>query len=77
MGRDSQTVEPDSYVFANGFFPLPAECANSSEDLVLEIRTTVEDINDITKGQCKLVPKRWKHVRETDSWFYYPQHPVP
>lgn len=75
-GNSVYEAEPNSYFFANGCFTLPQECATSKEDLVLEIQSTVQDINDLTKGQFKLVPKRWKYVRETDTWFYYPQRLV-
>ena len=76
-GKSVYEVEPNSYVFANGCFTLPKECADSKEDLVVEIRATVTDVNDIGKGELKLLPKRWKYVRETNSWFYYPQRERP
>jgi hypothetical protein len=70
-------AEPESYVFANGCFTLPAECATNKEELILEIRAVVEDVNDPSKGRYKLLPKRWKYIRETNSWSYYPQHTIP
>ena len=70
-------MEPNSYVFANGCFTLPKECAESKEELVVEIRATVTDVNDIGKGELKLLPKRWKYVRDNSTWFYYPQRERP
>lgn len=75
-GTNVYEVEPMSYLFANGCFSLPKECAESKDELILEIRATVEDINDPEKGQHKLVPRRWKYVREHNLWSYYPQRPV-
>jgi hypothetical protein len=72
-GTNVYEVEPNSYLFANGCFTLPHECARSNKELILEIHTTVEDINDPEKGEHKLLPKRWKYVRERNSWSYYPQ----
>jgi hypothetical protein len=69
-------VEPGSYVFANGCFSLPQECATSKDELILEIRATVEDINDPQKGEHKLLPRRWKYIREHNAWSYYPQRPI-
>ena len=76
-GKSFYDVEPESYVFANGCFTLPIECDIIKEQLILEIRATVEDVNDLTKGKYKLLPSRWKYVRKTNAWSYYPQHPVP
>ena len=76
-GNSVYEVEPNSYLFANGCFTLPKECADSKEDLVVEIRVLVTDANDIGKGELKLLPKRWKYVRENNSWFYYPQRGRP
>jgi len=75
-GTKAYEVEPKSYLFGNGCFSLPQECAVSKDDLILEIRTTVEDINNPEKGQHKLVPRRWKYVREDNAWSYYPQRPM-
>lgn len=66
-------VEPNSYVFANGCFTLPAICATSDDDLILEIRASVEDTNDPRKGEYKLIPRRWKYIRTSDTWSYHPQ----
>jgi hypothetical protein len=76
-GTNAYDVEPKSYLFANGCFSLPQECAVSKDDLILEIRATVEDINNPEKGHHKLVPRRWKYVREHNTWSYYPQRPTP
>jgi len=75
-GINAYEVEPKSYLFANGCFSLPQESAISKDELILEIRATVEDINNPEKGQHKLVPRRWKYVREYDTWSYYPQRPM-
>jgi len=72
-GTDVFEVEPQTYVFANGCFSLPNACALSEDELILEIQATVEDINDPEKGEYRLVPRRWKYVREHDAWSYYPQ----
>jgi len=73
-GTEVIDVEPQSALFGNGCFTLPEICAVSKDDeLILEIRAKVEDINDPEKGQYKLVPQRWKYVRETNTWSYYPQ----
>jgi len=75
-GTNPYEAEPNSYVFANGCFTLPQICAVSKDELILEIRTIVEDINDPKKGEHKLVPRRWKYVREHGIWSYYPQRPM-
>jgi hypothetical protein len=75
-GSNFYDAEPESHVFANGCFTLPSECATSKEELILDIRATVEDVNDPSKSKYKLLPKRWKYIRETNMWSYYPQHPV-
>jgi len=72
-GNSIYEVEPNSYVFANGCFTLPSICATSKDELILEIRATVEDINDLTKSEYKLIARRWKYVRENSTWSYYPQ----
>ena len=74
-GTDVYDVEPQTYLFANGCFSLPEACAVSKDELILEIQATVEDINDPKKGEYKLVPRRWKYVREQDVWSYHPQRP--
>jgi len=75
-GTNPYEVEPMSYLFANGCFSLPKKCADSKDELILEIRATVEDINDPEKSQYRLVPRRWKYVREQNVWSYYPQRPM-
>jgi hypothetical protein len=75
-GTNEYPVEPRMYVFANGCFSLPQECATSKDELILEIRATVKDVNDPQKGEHKLLPRRWKYVRELDGWSYYPQQPI-
>ena len=76
-GINPYYVEPKSHLFANGCFSLPQECATSKDDeLILEIRATVEDVNDHEKGKHELLPSRWKYVREHDAWSYYPQRPI-
>jgi len=72
-GMSVYEVEPYSYLFANGCFTLPQECAQSNKELILEIHSTVEDANDPKKGEHKLFPKRWKYIRERNAWSYYPQ----
>jgi len=75
-GTNPYTVEPRMFVFANGCFSLPQECATSKDELILEIRATVKDVNDPQKGEHKLLPRRWKYVRELNGWSYYPQQPI-
>lgn len=72
-GKKSYPAEPNSVVWTNGTFTLPGECASSNEELVLEIRSTVIDVNEPQKGEHKMLPSIWKYVREGDYWFYYPQ----
>lgn len=74
-GTNEYEAEPKSYVFANGCFTLPQECANSNQELILEIHTIVEDINEPQKGEYKVIPRRWKYIREENQWSYYPQKP--
>jgi hypothetical protein len=76
-GNSIYEVEPNSYLFANGCFTLPAVCATSEDELILEIRAAAEDINNPEKGEHELVPRRWKYVRETNTWSYYPQRLMP
>ena len=72
-GKSVYSAEPFSPFFGNGCFSLPEICAKSNDELIIEIRATVEDINDPSKGKYKLIPKRWKYVRESNTWSYYPQ----
>jgi hypothetical protein len=72
-GKSVYSAEPFSALFGNGCFTLPEICASSNNELILEIRATVENINDLRKGKYKLIPKRWKYVRESNTWSYYPQ----
>ena len=69
MVSSAYEAEPNSYVFANGCFTLPKECADSKEDLVVEIRATVTDINDIAKGEQRLCPKRWNTLEKLTVGF--------
>lgn len=75
-GTNVYPVEPRTWLFGNGFFSLPQVCATSKDELILEIRATVEDVNDSEKGEHKLLPSRWKYVRELNAWSYYPQQPI-
>lgn len=74
-GTNPYYVEPMSALFGNGCFTLPQKCATSKEELILEIRAIVLDVNDTEKGEYKLLPSRWKYVRERNIWSYYPQQP--
>ncbi|MCJ7559260.1 DUF4062 domain-containing protein [Candidatus Bathyarchaeota archaeon] len=74
-GTYEYPVEPRSALFGNGCFSLPQRCATSKEELILEIRATVLDVNDTEKSEYKMLPSRWKYVREHDAWSYYPQRP--
>ena len=76
-GNSVYPVEPNSYLFANGCFTLPKICATSNDELVLEIRATVEDTNDLKKGKYRLIPRRWKYNRRSNSWSYHPQMLMP
>lgn len=71
-GNHPYGVEPKSPVFGNGCFSLPQVCATSKDELVLEIRAIVEDVNDPEKGEYKLLPSCWKYAREYDTWSYNP-----
>jgi hypothetical protein len=76
-GKRAFPTEPMRPIFLNGHFSLPPECATSKEDeLILEIRAAVEDVNSPQKGIHKLLPRRWKYVREFNEWSYYPQQPI-
>ncbi|MCW4010713.1 MAG: hypothetical protein NWF05_08855 [Candidatus Bathyarchaeota archaeon] len=72
-GRSIYPVEPNSPIFINGCFTLPSICATSNAELILEIRATVEDTNDLTKGKYRLIPRRWKYNRRSNTWSYHPQ----
>lgn len=74
-GTNEYLAEPNRPLWGNGCFTLPAECARSKKELILEIRATVVDVNDPQKGEYVLLPKRWKYIRETNSWSYHPQIP--
>jgi hypothetical protein len=76
-GKSVYPVEPNSWVFANGCFTLPRICATSNDELILEIRSTVQDMNDLKKGQYKLIPRRWKYNRKSETWSYHPQELMP
>jgi hypothetical protein len=68
-------VAPYDWLFGNGCFSLPQECAASEKELILEIRAFVLDVNDKEKREYEVSPSRWKYVREMNSWSYYPQEP--
>ena len=74
-GTKPYDVAPMNWLFGNGCFTLPHECASSKDELILEIRAFVLDINDAEKGEYKVSPSRWKYVRKSDNWSYYPQQP--
>ena len=74
-GTTPYNVAPMDALFGNGCFTLPSECATSEDELILEIRAFVLDVNDIEKGEYEVSPSRWKYVREMNSWSYYPQEP--
>jgi hypothetical protein len=74
-GKKSYSAEPNSVVWTNGTFTLPKECVNSTEELVLEIRSFVTDVNEPQKGEHKMLSSTWKYVRAGDYWYYYPQGP--
>lgn len=74
-GKKSYSAEPNSVVWTNGTFTLPSECGTSSEELILEIRSFVTDVNCMQKGEHKMLSSSWKYVRQQDYWFYYPQGP--
>jgi hypothetical protein len=75
-GNKLYPVEPMSALFGNGCFSPPQVCATSKDELILEIRAIVEDVNGPEKGEYKLLPSCWKYVREYDTWSYYPQRPM-
>jgi hypothetical protein len=62
-------------VWGNGTFTLPRECVDNNEELVIEIRSFVTDVNEPEKGEHKMLPSVWKYVRNGDYWYYYPQGP--
>lgn len=74
-GNKTYSAEPNSVVWTNGTFTLPIECVTSTEELVLEIRSFVTDVNCMQKGEHKMLYSTWKYVRQGDYWFYYPQGP--
>lgn len=74
-GTTPYDAAPMDCLFGNGCFTLPPECSKSKDELILEIRATVLDVNDTDKGEYKVSPSRWKYVRERNSWSYYPQQP--
>jgi hypothetical protein len=76
-GSSVYPVEPNSPLFGNGCFTLPDICATSEEELILEIRATVEDTNDLSKGKYSLIPRRWKYNRKSNTWSYHPQMLMP
>lgn len=75
-GTNPYDAAPNDWLFRNGCFTLPSECAkNEEKELILEIRAFVLDVNDIEKGEYTVSPSRWKYVRELNAWSYYPQQP--
>jgi len=72
-GSSIYPVEPNSPLFMNGCFTLPNICATSNDEIILEIRATVEDTNDLKKGKYSLIPRRWKYNRKSNTWSYHPQ----
>lgn len=75
-GTTAYNVAPMDALFGNGCFTIPSKCATSEDELILEIRAFVLDVNDIEKGEYEVSPSRWKYVREMNSWSYYPQEPT-
>ena len=74
-GTKTYDVAPMDWLFGNGCFTLPPKCASSKDELIIDIRAFVSDVNDTEKGEYKVSPSRWKYVRERNSWSYYPQQP--
>jgi hypothetical protein len=74
-GEKSYNAEPNNPVWGNGTFTLPGECVDNKEELVIEIRSFVTDVNEPKKGEHKMLPSVWKYVRNGDYWYYYPQGP--
>jgi hypothetical protein len=74
-GKKSYSAEPNSIVWTNGTFTLPQECVASTEELVLEIRSFVTDVNEPQKGEHGMLSSTWKYVIAGDYWYYYPQGP--
>jgi hypothetical protein len=76
-GSSVYPVEPNSPLFINGCFTLPAKCAISEKELILEIRAIAEDTNDLKKGTYALIPRRFKYNRKSNTWSYHPQMELP
>lgn len=76
-GSSVYPVEPNSPLFVNECFTLPDICATNNEELILEIRATVEDTNDLKKGRYTVIPRRWKYNRKSNTWSYHPQILLP
>jgi len=74
-GKKSYSAEPNSVVWTNGTFTLPQKCVASTEELVIEIRSFVTDVNEPQKGEHRMLSSTWKYVRAGDYWYYYPQGP--
>ncbi len=72
-GTKSYAAEPNSPVWKNGCFSLPTESVQSKADLILEIQSTVFDVNEPEKGEYNMLPSIWKYNRKDNTWDYYPQ----
>lgn len=61
-------LNPTSTIFGN--FSVPSECANSMEDLKIEMRIT---IIDQYRRSHKYLPHCWTYVRAENYWFLEPR----
>jgi len=67
-GEAEWNLNPHTLIF--GHFNVPKECADSTEDLKIEVRVTIIDQYD---REHKYLPQCWTYVRKDNYWFIEPR----
>jgi hypothetical protein len=67
-GKAEWNPRPNSITWGN--FSVPKKCAESNQDLKIEVRVTIIDQYD---REHRLTPQCWTYVRDGNYWFYEPR----
>jgi len=67
-GKAEWNLNPRTMIF--GHFYVPKECVESTEDLKVEVRTTIIDQYG---REHRLLPHCWTYVRKDNYWFLEPR----
>jgi hypothetical protein len=69
-GEAEMGFEPKPDGLTNGNFTVSEECAQSNDELTLEVRVTVTDPDN---REHELLPKSWTYMRNVNDWYYEPK----